>query len=71
MGGGGGNHPSSMREAGRRRALESRVGGGKKSHGARGGRCVRAAPHPLPHPLPFWRGGAGGWGRGVKMAAGR
>lgn len=67
---GGGNHlPSPRTEAGRRGVLGSRVlGGGRKSRGSRGARCVRAAPHPSPHPLPV---GRGGWGRGVKMAAGR
>lgn len=34
-------------------------GGGRKSRGSCGARCVRAAPHPSPHPLPAGRGGLG------------
>lgn len=73
---GGGNHlPSPRREAGRRGAREWGVvggRGGRKSRGSRGARCVRAAPHPSPHPLPVGRGGLGGgasrWRRGGRQS---
>lgn len=51
---------------GGRRGGERRCGaggGGRKSRGARGARCVRAAPHPSPHPLPSRRAGGLGEGR--------
>lgn len=42
-------------------------GEGRKSRGSRGARCVRAAPHPSPHPLPV---GRGGWGEGRQDGGG-
>lgn len=68
---GGGNHlPSPRREAGRRGALGSGVGGEGGSHV---GRAVRAAcaRRLIRRPTPSPPAGRGFGGRGVKMAAGR
>lgn len=69
---GGGNHlPSPRREAGRRGALGSGVGGKREevTWGVRRALRARGALSVAPPP-PLRRGGGAG-GRGVKMAAGR